>query len=102
MLAWLGSGAVGVGCALAVGWVLRALATDALEQKQDDWRYDVSRINALREQDTLFRLFQKPIQFLAKLNRSAFPRQLPGTIILPSKPLFPRALKTICWGWPWA
>lgn len=72
----LASTVVGVGLGGAVFWVLRALATEDQQQK-DEWRYDVSRVNELRRMDTLFRIFQWPIQFLARLNRVAFRDQLP-------------------------
>ncbi len=66
------------GCAagLLCWWVLQALASEDLPQNAE-WRYDVSRINALRRFDTTYRLFQPVIQFLARLNRAAFARSLP-------------------------
>lgn len=72
----LASAVVGVAVAAAILWVLRALATEDVQQK-DEWRYDVSRINELRRMDMLFRVFQRPIQFFARLNRVAFREQLP-------------------------
>lgn len=57
--------------ALSVWWVVAALTTDDLEQ-DDEWRYDVSRINALRKLDPIYRLFQPLIHVFAKLNRAAF------------------------------
>jgi tight adherence protein C len=72
----LGCVAVGGTCAVVVWWVLQALATDDLEQ-EDEWRYDISRINGLRRIDVLYRLLQPVIQVLAKLNRAAFENQLP-------------------------
>ena len=75
-LPWLASALVGGGIFVLVWWVLRALATEDLEQG-DEWRYDVNRINELRRVDTLYRLFQPVIQALAKMNRAAFPDSLP-------------------------
>ena len=67
---------VGVAIGYVVWWIASALASDELEQG-DEWRFDISRINSLRKQDALFRLFQVVIQFFAKLNRKAFEEQLP-------------------------
>jgi tight adherence protein C len=74
-LGLLGSLAAGAAIAAAVIWVLRTLATEDLQQK-DEWRYDVSRINELRRVDWAYRIFQRLIQFLARLNRGAFRNQL--------------------------
>lgn len=68
--------ALAAGTGLLVWWVLQALSSEDLEQ-QDEWRYDVSRINQLRRLDPIFRLFQPVIQILARLNRAAFAPQLP-------------------------
>ena len=57
-------------------WLLRSLATDELEQ-DDEWRYDVSRINGLRRSDPVFRLFQPLIQTAARFNRNVFGGELP-------------------------
>ena len=56
--------------------VTNTLHTDDLEQ-DDDWRYDVNRINELRRIDFLFRYFQPLIQFFARFNRGAFRDSLP-------------------------
>jgi tight adherence protein C len=69
--------AVGACVALLVWWILEALRSDDLEQKDEEWRYDVSRINALRKLDAMYRVLQPVIQFFAKLNRSAIPGRLP-------------------------
>ena len=61
---------VGSAAGLLVWWVLEALATEDLKQDRE-WRYDVSRINSLRRLDSVFRLTQPVIQFLARLNRAA-------------------------------
>ena len=62
--------------AIVAWWVIRALTTEDLEQSAE-WRYDISRINALRKIDPTFRLFQPLIQLMARLNRAAFREQLP-------------------------
>jgi tight adherence protein C len=62
--------------ALASWWVIRALTTEDLEQEAE-WRFDISRVNALRRLDSTFRLFQPLIQLLARLNHAAFRPQLP-------------------------
>lgn len=67
---------VGMGVAMAIGWLLRSLAVDDLKQG-DEWRYDVSRINGLRRVDAMFRLLQPVVQGLARINRNAFRSQLP-------------------------
>ncbi|MHB1036305.1 MAG: hypothetical protein ACYC0Y_16810, partial [Pirellulales bacterium] len=61
---------------LAVYWLVSTLATPDLQQ-QDDWRYDVSRINELRRQDAFYRSFQPVLQLLARFNRAAFREHLP-------------------------
>jgi tight adherence protein C len=72
----VGSAALGAAVGLLVWWVVLALTTDDLQQEAE-WRYDVNRINSLRRADSIYRLFQPVIQFLAKLNRAAFAAQLP-------------------------
>lgn len=62
---------MGASAALLTWWVLQALAVEDLAQEAE-WRYDISRINGLRSLDPVYRLFQLPIQFMAKLNRAAF------------------------------
>lgn len=73
----LGSLALGGAVVVLVCWILRALAPEDLEQA-DEWRYDVSRMNALRRSDLLYRLFFPAIQILAKLNRAAWQDRLRG------------------------
>lgn len=69
--------AVWMGSAFAlVWWVWSALQTGDLEQG-NEWRFDVSRINDLRRQDSTFRTFQPLIQFFARFNRGAFSDSLP-------------------------
>jgi tight adherence protein C len=77
IFALAGSLAAGAAVGLLVWWVIAALQTDDLQQKEDEWRYDVSRINGLRKADVFYRLFQPLLQFLGKLNRAAFRQQLP-------------------------
>jgi tight adherence protein C len=73
----LGSLAIGGAVVVLVWWILRALAPEDLAQA-DEWRYDVSRMNALRRSDLLYRLFFPAIQILAKLNRAAWQDRLRG------------------------
>ncbi len=74
---FLPSLAMGGAVFLAVCWLLAALSTDDLAQAQDEWRYDISRINELRRHDSMFRMFQPVIRFFARLNRGVFRDQLP-------------------------
>lgn len=67
---------VGGSVGLLVWWVIQALGVEDLKQ-DEQWRYDVSRLNALRKNDPMFKLFQPIIQLFARLNRSAFASQLP-------------------------
>ena len=73
LAAWLGMGGA---VTIFIVWLLRSLATDDLEQ-DDEWRYDVSRINGLRRSDPVFRLFQPLIQTAARFNRNVFGGELP-------------------------
>ncbi len=73
----LGSLTAGSAVGVLVWWILSALAPEDLQQG-DEWRYDVSRMNALRRNDLLYRLFFPMIQVLARLNRAALDDQLHG------------------------
>lgn len=75
-LIWLPCLVTGAATAVGVYWLISTLKAEDLQQ-DDEWRYDVSRINALRKADPLFRLFQVVIQGLAKLNRAVLPGRLP-------------------------
>jgi tight adherence protein C len=76
LLFWTACLASGLATALLVFWLLATLRAEDLQQQDDQWRYDVTRINALRKQDVLYRLFQVVIQFLARLNRAVVPGRL--------------------------
>ncbi|MBN1910618.1 MAG: type II secretion system F family protein [Pirellulales bacterium] len=67
------SGSLLAGAAVALGvWLAwRMLRSEDLQQ-ENEWRYDVSRINELRRLDPLYRTFQPAIQMLARLNRAVF------------------------------
>lgn len=67
---------IGLGAAVFVGWILAALLSEDVPQDAE-WRYDVSRINALRRSDATYRLLQPIVTLLAKLNRAAFGASLP-------------------------
>ncbi|REJ86833.1 MAG: hypothetical protein DWQ34_26495 [Planctomycetota bacterium] len=72
----LASALLGAAVFVFAGVIARALATE--DQAQDDeWRYDVSRINELRKISFLYRGFQPLMQSLAAMNRRAFRDQLP-------------------------
>jgi tight adherence protein C len=73
LVACLGTGAATAG---AAQWFFTALASEDLQQDQE-WRYDVSRINELRRLDVIYRLLQPLVQWLARFNRAAFREQLP-------------------------
>jgi len=73
---WIACALMGSGVGVAVWWVVSALSTDDVEQ-DDQWRFDVSRINSLRRADTMYRMLQPIIQIVARLNRQAFRKQLP-------------------------
>lgn len=61
-----------------LSWTIRnSLHSEELQQ-DEDWRYDVNRINELRRLSLFYRTFQPLIHGLARLNRVAFRQQLPG------------------------
>ncbi|HVA49769.1 MAG TPA: type II secretion system F family protein [Pirellulales bacterium] len=66
----------GVAVAVLVRWLFAALTSEDLQQGHE-WRYDVSRINELRQLDPLYRLLQPLVEALARFNRAAFRDQLP-------------------------
>jgi len=74
--AWVASALMGLAALLAVRWLVGVLRSDDLVQ-DDEWRYDVSRINELRRIDPLYRAFQPAIQALARFNRAGFRESLP-------------------------
>ena len=75
-LALAACGFAGAAITVLLWWVASALASDDVEQ-DDEWRYDVSRINGLRRSDVLFRLCQPLVQLFAQLNRVAVAPRLP-------------------------
>lgn len=64
--------------AFTLVWVFTSALRSGDLQQDADWRYDVSRINELRQRSPFYRTFQPLILGLAKLNRRLFPEQLPG------------------------
>lgn len=66
----------GVGVFILVRTVAGLLSTSDLDQ-DDSWRYDVSRINALRTISPLYRMFQPLLQGLARINTRLFHDSLP-------------------------
>ena len=75
MLQTLASVAMGASAGVLAWWVLRVLWSEDLKQGAE-WRYDVSRINELRKQDPLYRIFQPAIAILARFNRTVFRENL--------------------------
>ena len=61
---------------LFIWTIWRTLATDDLTQ-DNEWRYDVNRINELRRVSPFFRTLQPLVQAFARFNRGAFADQLP-------------------------
>lgn len=58
-------------------WTIwRTLSTDDLTQ-DNEWRYDVNRINELRRMSSFYRTLQPLVQAFARFNRGAFTEQLP-------------------------
>ncbi len=66
----------GVAVFLFAWTIWRTLATDDLTQ-DNEWRYDVNRINELRRVSPFFRTLQPLVQAFARFNRGAFVEQLP-------------------------
>ena len=61
---------------LFIWTIWRTLATEDLAQ-DNEWRYDVNRINELRRVSPFFRTLQPLVQSFARFNRGAFVDQLP-------------------------
>lgn len=61
---------------LFVWTIWRTLATEDLTQ-DNEWRYDVNRINELRRISPFFRTLQPLVQAFSRFNRGAFVDQLP-------------------------
>ncbi|MEW4528752.1 MAG: type II secretion system F family protein [Maioricimonas sp. JB045] len=73
---WGASGLMGASVFIVVWTLNRLLASEDLQQ-DDEWRYDVNRINELRRSSLFYRLLQPLIQSLAALNRRAFASDIP-------------------------
>lgn len=67
---------MGLGVFLFVWTIWRTLSTDDLTQ-DNEWRYDVNRINELRRISPFYRTLQPLVQAFARFNRGAFSEQLP-------------------------
>jgi tight adherence protein C len=72
----LGSVAVGLSAYALARTMRNTLYTEDAAQ-DEQWRYDVTRINELRRISPLYRLFQPLIHLLARLNYRLFREQLP-------------------------
>lgn len=84
-LAWLNTlnstaiiGSAGFGLSIfLISWtIIRLLSTDDMQQ-EDEWSYDVNRINELRKASLMYRICQPLIQSFAIINRRAFASELP-------------------------
>jgi len=73
----IASGAIVTGLAVLGWWIIRSLASEDLEQK-NEWRFDINRVNELRRLDQVFRAFQPAIQLFARINRNMFAESLPS------------------------
>lgn len=76
LLPMMASLVVGLAIYALIRTVSNTLRTDDLEQ-DDNWRYDVTRINELRRVSPLYRMFQPLIHLFARINQRAFRDQLP-------------------------
>ncbi len=72
----LSSAMVGVGALVLLKTIFNTLYSEDLEQ-DEEWRYDVNRINELRRHSLLYRLFQPLIQAFARINHTGFREHLP-------------------------
>jgi tight adherence protein C len=72
----IASAVVGASVFVLVRTVSNTLHSEDLEQ-DEAWRYDVNRINELRRQDLIFRVFHPLVQLLARFNRIAFREYVP-------------------------
>lgn len=76
VLFWLGCALMGLGAFWAARTLAVTLASEDIEQ-DDEWRYDISRINELRRASVSYRFFQPLIQALATPHRKLFRDSLP-------------------------
>jgi tight adherence protein C len=76
ILFWIACGLMGAGAFVLAWTIYRTLASEDIEQ-DNQWRYDVSRINELRKASLMYRTFQPLIQPLAVANRKLFRDSLP-------------------------
>jgi tight adherence protein C len=76
LMSGLASMVFGSAVFVLVRTVINTLYSENLQQ-DDEWRYDVSRINELRRVSLMYRVFQPIIHGLARLNQRAFPDTLP-------------------------
>ena len=72
----IASGLVGLAVFILFFIVFTVLSSDD-EIQDEDWRYDVNRINELRKISLFYRFFQPLIQGFALINRRAFRSELP-------------------------
>ena len=73
----IASGAIAIGLAIFAWWIIRSLASEDLEQ-ENEWRFDINRMNELRRLDSIYRNFQPVIDLFARINRNMFSDSLPS------------------------
>jgi tight adherence protein C len=76
ILPLLASGLVGAALFVFIRTIRNTLYTEDYAQ-DNDWRYDLNRMNELRQHSILYRMFQPVIQGLARFNRGMFRDDLP-------------------------
>jgi len=76
MILLVACGFFAAACFVLVRTIWNSLYSEDLEQ-DDDWRYDVNRINELRRISAIYRYFYPIIRLLARINRGMFRDQLP-------------------------
>ncbi len=69
--------ATGVSLFVLARMLLSALASEDVAQGEE-WKYDVNRMNDLRQASALYRVFFPLVQLLARINRRAFRELLPS------------------------
>ena len=76
IILFIACGFFAAACFALARTIWNSLYSEDLEQ-DDDWRYDVNRINELRRISAIYRYFYPVIRLLARINRGMFGEQLP-------------------------
>jgi tight adherence protein C len=74
---WVASGFMGISVFVLVLWLTR-LTEAGRKLPGDEWRYDITRMAQLQQEDLLYRFFGPLIRCFAVFNRAAFGEVLPG------------------------